>query len=74
MIIRSMNIADPLALDELIELARQRYEKQGYTEEEKLEQIRSFAYGNIRLHNPKITQADIDTELRKLGWLPNYPA
>lgn len=68
------HIAPSLSLDELIELARQRYEKQGYTEEERLEQIRSFAYGNVRLHNPAITQEDIDGEMRRLGLLRNQSA
>jgi len=44
------------ALAELIELAR------GYvmSPEEREQQIRSFAYGNVKLHNPAITREDID--------------
>lgn len=43
-------------LEELIELAR----KHVITPEELEAQARSFAYGNVNLHNPAITRADID--------------
>jgi hypothetical protein len=43
-------------LDELIEFARNYVP----TEEEKEEFKRSFAYGNVSLHNPNITRADVD--------------
>lgn len=35
--------------------------------EEKEAQIRSFAYGNVKLHNPSITREDIARETDKLN-------
>jgi hypothetical protein len=49
-------------LEELLELARNHV----WTEEEKRQQILSFAYGNVKLHNPAITMEDVERELRKL--------
>ena len=43
-------------LEELIEWARHRTS----TPEELEERARSFAFGNVHLHNPRITRADID--------------
>ena len=51
-----------LNLDELIEAARA-YQM---TPEETRQQVISFAYGNVRLHNPAITRADIEAALEKL--------
>ena len=36
------------------------------TPEEKEEQIRSLAYGNLKLHNPNLTKEDIDRAAEKL--------
>lgn len=50
-------------LPELIEKARAIV----MTPAEEEEQRRSFAYGNLKLHNPSLTRADIDTAAEKLA-------
>lgn len=53
----------PVNLDALIEWARHYVP----TEAEREESRRSFAYGNVKLHNPAITREDIDREADKLN-------
>jgi hypothetical protein len=51
-------------LPDLIELAR----KHRMTDEEKDEQAKSFAYGNVHMHNESVAKADVEraaVELRK---------
>jgi hypothetical protein len=47
-------------LDYLIDVARKYREEHGFPEEERCRQVRSFAYGNTRIENGKITKSDID--------------
>ncbi len=49
-------------LDALIERARHHV----MTPAEEEEQVRSFAYGNVKMHNPAITREDVDREADKL--------
>lgn len=37
------------------------------TDKEKEKQRRSFVYGNLKLHNPKITRKDIDEAADRLN-------
>jgi hypothetical protein len=50
-------------LEYLIELAR----KHHMTDEERNEQVRSFAYGNTHFENESITKADIDKAMDTLN-------
>jgi hypothetical protein len=47
-------------LEYLIAIARNYREKHGFSAEEQQQQVRSFAYGNTRLENERITKSDID--------------
>jgi len=47
-------------LDYLIEMARKYRQDHGFPDEELSRQVRSFAYGNTRLENERITKVDID--------------
>jgi len=49
-------------LEQLIEWAK----KHQITEEERTEQVRSFAYGNTHFENECITKADIDQAMETL--------
>jgi hypothetical protein len=49
-------------LEYLIEWAK----KHHITEEERTEQVRSFAYGNTHFENERITKADIDHAMETL--------
>ena len=51
-------------LDILIERARDYRREHGFSEEEKDRQVRSFAYGNTRIENDRITMVDIETAMR----------
>jgi len=53
-------------LDYLIERAREYRQKYGFSEEEQDRQVRSFAYGNTRLENSRITKVDIDKAMDSL--------
>jgi len=50
-------------LEYLIELAK----KHQMTDEERNEQVRSFAYGNTHFENESITKADIDKAMDELN-------
>jgi hypothetical protein len=47
-------------LEYLLEIARQYRAEHGFPDDELDRQVRSFAYGNTRLENDKITRGDID--------------
>jgi hypothetical protein len=53
-------------LDVLIERAREYRKKNGFSQEEQDRQVRSFAYGNTRLENDRITMSDIDKAMESL--------
>jgi hypothetical protein len=53
-------------LDFLIERAREYRRQNGFSEEEQDRQVRSFAYGNTRLENDKITMVDVDKAMAAL--------
>jgi hypothetical protein len=53
-------------LDLLIERAREYRKEHGFSEEEQDRQVRSFAYGNTRLENDRITMVDIDRAMESL--------
>ncbi len=53
-------------LDYLIERAREYRKTYGFSEEEQDCQVRSFAYGNTRLENNRITMVDIDKAMESL--------
>jgi len=53
-------------LDFLIERAREYRKQYGFSEEEQDRQVRSFAYGNTRLENDRITMVDIDRAMESL--------
>lgn len=53
-------------LDSLIERAREYRRQYGFSEAEQERQVRSFAYGNTRLENDRITMADIDRAMESL--------
>jgi hypothetical protein len=53
----------PTKLQELLEQAK----KTVPTQEEKEEQRRSFAYGNTKIENPRITREMVDREADALG-------
>lgn len=54
-------------LDMLIERAREYRKRHGFSPEEQSRQVRSFAYGNTRLENDRITMAHIDEAMKSLG-------
>jgi hypothetical protein len=47
-------------LECLLEIARNYRERNGFSAEEREQQVRSFAYGNTHLENERITKSDID--------------
>jgi hypothetical protein len=51
-------------LEHLLEMARAYRDKTGFPEEERDRQVRSFAYGNTRLENDRITMRDIDEAMK----------
>jgi hypothetical protein len=53
----------PTRLQELLDEARTRV----MTPEEKEEQRRSFAYGNTKIENPRITREMVDHAAEELG-------
>jgi hypothetical protein len=53
----------PTKLQELLDEAK----KVVPTPQEKEEQRRSFAYGNTKIENPRITRAMVDQEAEALG-------
>jgi hypothetical protein len=53
----------PTKLESLLEAAK----KTVLTPQEKEEQRRSFAYGNTKIENPRITREMIDEEAELLG-------
>jgi hypothetical protein len=53
-------------LNYLLEMAREYRNKNGFPDEEKARQVRSFAYGNTRLENDLITEGDIDVAVDSL--------
>lgn len=53
-------------LDFLIERAREYRKQYGFSQEEQDYQIRSFAYGNARIENDRITMSDIDKAIESL--------
>lgn len=53
-------------LEVLIERAREYRRANGFSEEEEDRQVRSFAYGNTRLENDRITMVDIDNAMESL--------
>jgi flagellar hook-basal body complex protein FliE len=55
------NPATP-SLDQLIEWAR----NYKWTDEDRKRFVRSFAYGNIKMHNPNVTREMVDAEADKL--------
>ena len=52
-----------MKLQELLDAAK----KVAITQEEKEEQRRSFAYGNTKIENPRITREMVDQEADALG-------
>ncbi len=53
-------------LEQLIDLARKYREDNGFTQEERDRQVRSFAFGNTHFQNEEITMGDIDTAMDTL--------
>jgi hypothetical protein len=53
-------------LDYLIEMGRKYRQDHGFPEDERSRQVRSFAYGNTRLENERITKSDIDQAVDSL--------
>lgn len=53
----------PTRLQELLNAAK----KVVPTEDQKEEQRRSFAYGNTKIENPRITRETVDEEAESLG-------
>lgn len=53
-------------LDSLIERARAYRKQYGFSEAEQERQVRSFAYGNTRLENDRITMGDVDRAMASL--------
>ena len=48
-------------LDDLIDAARKQLAMHPMTPEERREQIISFAYGNVHLHNPAVTRRQVES-------------
>jgi hypothetical protein len=48
------------------QIRRIKYIVENLTPEDKEAQRRSFAYGNAKLHNPKVTREDIDRAAERL--------
>jgi hypothetical protein len=53
-------------LETLLETAREYRAKHGFSDEERRQQIRSFAYGNVKLHNSDLTEEMIDKAMGEL--------
>jgi hypothetical protein len=53
-------------LEILIERAREYRKQYGFSDAEQERQVRSFAYGNTRLENDRITMVDIDNAMESL--------
>jgi hypothetical protein len=53
-------------LEYLLVMARAYRQKEGFPEEERAQQVRSFAYGNTHLENERITKSDIDEAVDSL--------
>lgn len=53
-------------LEYLLEVARKYRAENGFPDDERDRQVRSFAYGNTRLENPDITKKDIDDAVDSL--------
>ena len=53
-------------LEHLIDVARKYRQEHGFPESERELQVRSFAYGNTRLENDRITKHDIDEAVNSL--------
>lgn len=56
-----------VSLDALIEAAREYVRTHDMNTEQCKQQIRSFAYGNLKMHNPAITMEDIDRAIAELN-------
>jgi hypothetical protein len=53
-------------LEYLLDVARKYRAEHGFPDDERDQQIRSFAYGNTRLENQDITMSDIDEAVDSL--------
>lgn len=53
-------------LEYLIERAREYRRMHGFSDEEQDRQVRSFAYGNTRIENDRITIGDVDKAMESL--------
>jgi hypothetical protein len=53
-------------LEYLLGVARKYREENGFPDDERDRQVRSFAYGNTRLENQDITKGDIDRAVDSL--------
>jgi hypothetical protein len=53
-------------LEYLLERARAYRKENGFSDEERDRQVRSFAYGNTRLENEQITKVDVDDAIESL--------
>ena len=66
-----MEVAVMPNLDSLIERAREYRRQHGFSQEEQDRQVRSFAYGNTRLENDRVTLAGIDKAMESLKTQPD---
>lgn len=55
-----------MTLEELLTRAREYRKLHEFTEEEKNKQAISFAYGNVKLHNPNLTREEVEKEALKI--------
>lgn len=55
-------LRDVPQLESLLQAAREYRALNPMTDEERSAQARSFAYGNVALHNPGVTRAMVDEE------------
>lgn len=53
-------------LEYLLDMARKYRQENGFPDEERARQVRSFAYGNTHLENDRITKGDIDLAVDSL--------
>lgn len=53
-------------LEYLLDVARKYRQEHGFPADELDRQVRSFAYGNTRLENDKITKGDVDRAVDSL--------
>jgi hypothetical protein len=64
---RSLNQSTERAMSQDLEYLIELAKKHQMTDEERNEQVRSFAYGNTHFENESITRADIDKAMDALN-------